>query len=41
MARAILAQSNRDDVVTMARSIESSPGEIVLMTEMLAQRRAP
>ena len=37
MARAILAQSDRDDVVTMARSIESSQaGEIALMTEMLA-----
>ena len=42
MARAILAQSDRDEVVTMARSIESSQaGEIALMTEMLAERRAP
>jgi uncharacterized protein (DUF305 family) len=40
MARAILAQSDRDEVVTMARSIEDSQaGEIAQMTEMLAERR--
>jgi uncharacterized protein (DUF305 family) len=39
MARAILAQSDRDEVVTMARSIESTQaGEIALMREMLAER---
>ena len=41
MARAVLALSDRDDVVTMARSIESSQaGEIALMTEMLDARRS-
>ena len=37
MARAVLAQSTRDEVVTMARSIDSTQaGEIALMREMLA-----
>jgi uncharacterized protein (DUF305 family) len=39
MARAILAQSDREDVVAMARSIEGSQaGEIASMREMLAER---
>jgi uncharacterized protein (DUF305 family) len=41
MARALLAQSAREEVVAMARSIEQSQaGEIALMTEMLAERGA-
>lgn len=37
MARAVLAQSTRDEVVTMARSIDSTQaGEIALMRDMLA-----
>ena len=41
MARALLAESARDEVVTMARSIESAQaGEIALMTDMLAERGA-
>jgi uncharacterized protein (DUF305 family) len=39
MARAILAQSDRDELVTMARSIESTQaGEIAVMRELLAER---
>jgi uncharacterized protein (DUF305 family) len=39
MARAILAQSSRDEVAAMARNIESSQGgEIALMKEMLTER---
>jgi uncharacterized protein (DUF305 family) len=39
MARAILAQSDREDVVSMARSIEASQaGEIASMRDMLAER---
>jgi uncharacterized protein (DUF305 family) len=41
MARAILAQSTRDDVVTIARNIEATQaGEIATMTAMLAARGA-
>jgi len=41
MAKAVLAQSTRDEVVAMARSIdESQTGEIALMTEMLTERGA-
>jgi uncharacterized protein (DUF305 family) len=41
MARALIAQSRRDDLVTMARSIDGTQtGEIALMTEMLAARGA-
>ena len=41
MAKAILAQSTREEVVAMARSIdESQTGEIALMIEMLAERGA-
>jgi uncharacterized protein (DUF305 family) len=39
MARAILAQSSRDEVAAMARNIESSQaGEIALMKDMLTER---
>ena len=41
MARALLMQSGRDEVVTMARAIDSGQTvEIALMTEMLAERGA-
>lgn len=41
MAKAILAQSAREEVVAMARSIdESQAGEIALMNGMLAERNA-
>ena len=41
MAKAILAQSTREEVVAMARSIdESQTAEIALMIEMLAERKA-
>jgi uncharacterized protein (DUF305 family) len=41
MARAVLAESSREEVVAMARSIdESQTGEIAVMTEMLAERGA-
>ena len=41
MAKAILAQSTREEVVALARSIdESQAGEIAAMTEMLAERGA-
>jgi uncharacterized protein (DUF305 family) len=41
MAKAILAESTREEVVAMARSIdESQTGEIAAMTEMLAERGA-
>jgi uncharacterized protein (DUF305 family) len=41
MARALVAQSARDEVVTMARSIDSGQaGEIALMTSMLVERGA-
>ena len=41
MARALLTRSTRDDVVTLARSIESGQaGEIAAMTAMLTERDA-
>lgn len=41
MARAVLAESTREEVVAMARSIdESQTGEIALMIQMLAERGA-
>jgi uncharacterized protein (DUF305 family) len=41
MARALLARSNRQDVVTLVRGIEAGQtGEIKTMTEMLAERGA-
>ena len=41
MAKAILPQSTREEVVAMARSIdESQAAEIAAMTEMLAERGA-
>ena len=41
MARALLAASRREEVVTMARAIDSGQAaEITLMTEMLAERGA-
>jgi uncharacterized protein (DUF305 family) len=41
MARALLARSSRDEVVTMARSIDNGQaGEIVLMKTMLSEREA-
>jgi uncharacterized protein (DUF305 family) len=41
MARAILTESARDEVATLARNIESSQaGEITLMREMLVERGA-
>lgn len=41
MARAVLAQSRRTEVVTMARAIESTQtAEVALMTDMLTERGA-
>ena len=41
MAKALLARSRRDDVVTLARGIDSSQtGEITTMAEMLTDRGA-